>query len=244
MLKENWLTWRDYLSGKILLTAGERNNLVATLKRSYGFSDQQFEVFNRELIRRAGLKQNQRELPVGVAFYLVETQRKLLTDLVKSISPKQDLGELPQGYILEPLKPSASNIAQAQPQLSIKCQRCKSRVGESKTIFSSQIIANLHCADQKEFYQEDKESYKCPIGNGWHVRTADTIERVPEDVPSRKYTRDQQKLNEPGPIQSKLPVEVIACPSCSNFFLPNKTAELNSGHTVVRCLYCQQAIVV
>ena len=163
--------WAKYITNKVLLTTSERNELKEKIKILVELTEQQFEVFNHELIRRSGIKQNQRELKSGSIYDLNDSQRRYLKNLVDYISPNSDLGESPLNHQFEHPSTYTYNVKLALEGINDKCPKCHSRNGQSKTIFQSKILAESFSQNVINKFKTFQEPYRCDYGYGWHLRT-------------------------------------------------------------------------
>ena len=163
-------SWGDYMSGKMSLTSGERSGLESKIRDSYKLSTEQFEVFNRELIRRSGIPQNQKEMKSGLTYSLSEDQRIFLKILVNYISPGFDMGEASPDFKFDHPDTPKYNVEVALRGME-RCRWCLSRVGNEKVIFPTKIIAESYVKLVVNESYSFQESYQCPKGYGWHLRT-------------------------------------------------------------------------
>jgi len=169
--------WIRYIQGKICLTVKERDLLIGKLSEKHAFAVEQFDIFNRELIRRARINQSQRVLKRGLSYSLGSSQRALLKLCVDYASPSMDMGELAIGseiVELPSIVPNVENlltIADVLEETKQKCPSCVSHDGKPKGVLQSERAAKLLCEYVKERHQVEQEFYQCPSGNGWHLKT-------------------------------------------------------------------------
>lgn len=142
--------WIKFLLNEISMTAGEVNSIKNQLSSLLDLTNDQFETFNTCLRERSidynNSRLDYRKLNKEQLVYL----ENILNLIRKRVSIFKEVG--------------------VQGNLG-KCLYCKSRMGLSKTIFSTKNHANTYAMYLKEKLFHNQIAYKCPSGDGWHLKS-------------------------------------------------------------------------